>query len=262
MRKSFIKSFIICFTATLTLNALNVGAQVNNPSTIALYANGIFQGLMGVFKLNYISCSMSGDIATCTLSSAVFTEDDTIVPLVASKLPPTGTWNALTVVISGTDETFVADANCDASTELCRKAYVDAISYITDGDFITKSSSTLHIDAEVTKRTTCFYLPQSLVSTSAAYRSVWRVPYANGMTATEIWCESDGTVPFAFENDDGSATNVDSGQITCNSSTNTDSTMSGGDAVFADGDRLDIVLGTVSGSPTFVAMCLEHTITD
>lgn len=85
--------------------------------------------------------------------------------------------------------------------------------------------------------------------------NVWIAPAA--FTITSIKCESTGgtSVLADFEIDDGSPTGVNGSNITCTTSLVTDATLSG-DTTLAAGDRLDLDLGTVTGSVTQFSICI------
>ena len=61
-----------------------------------------------------------------------------------------------------------------------------------------------------------------------------------------------------LEIDDGTPAAVNGSAITCDAS-ELDSTLAG-DTGMADGDRLDLDLGTVTGSVTQLSVCFEYTI--
>jgi hypothetical protein len=90
--------------------------------------------------------------------------------------------------------------------------------------------------------------------------TVWRAPTA--VTLVEIYCEVTGgtSVAFDFQLDDGAPTAVNGSEITCTTSGVTDSTLGGSDVNMADGDRLDVLQGTVTGSVTQASYCIEYTI--
>jgi hypothetical protein len=102
----------------------------------------------------------------------------------------------------------------------------------------------------------CFYVEDPV--TDEEFLTLWRAPAA--VTATEIYCEATGgtSVALDIEVDDGTATGVNGSNITCTTAGVTDSTFAG-DTTFADGDRLDLDFGTVTGSVDAIAICMEYT---
>ena len=105
----------------------------------------------------------------------------------------------------------------------------------------------------------CLYLEAPVQDESLT--SIWRAPTA--VTITEIWCQvtAETSVDLDLEVDDGSATGVNGSDITCTTAANgvSDSTLAG-DTTMADGNRLDLVLGTVTGAVTALEVCWEFTI--
>ena len=91
--------------------------------------------------------------------------------------------------------------------------------------------------------------------------SLWANKTANNMQITELWCESDGTVPMDLLVDDGTPIGVNGADLSCTSSEAEDLTL-GGDTVLAAGEELDFDSGTVSGSPTFVSVCMTYNYID
>lgn len=94
------------------------------------------------------------------------------------------------------------------------------------------------------------------------FYTVWRAPRA--ATITEIYCEGlNGTsVGFDFEIDDGSPTsviNIPHTGVTCLVSGQTfTSFVVGEDHTFDEGDRLDLVLYTVTGDVDSFSACLRY----
>ena len=97
----------------------------------------------------------------------------------------------------------------------------------------------------------CFWLENPTATDDL--QSVW---ISNGFTKTisKIWCESDQTVNLDLQVDDGTAADVNGTDLVCDSTPAEDETLSG-DTSMADGDRLDIAITSVSGSPTWVSVC-------
>lgn len=87
------------------------------------------------------------------------------------------------------------------------------------------------------------------------FYTVWIAPAA--FTITSIYCEMSGGTSVAadFEIDDGSPTGVNGSNITCDAS-ETDSSLAG-DTSMASGDKLDVDLGTVTGSVTQFSICIS-----
>ena len=90
------------------------------------------------------------------------------------------------------------------------------------------------------------------------FKTLWVAPSA--VTITKIHCESDQTVNFDLQVDDGTATGVNGSDIACTTFA-TDSSLAG-DTTMAAGDRLDLALTSVSGTPTWVSISFEFTYDD
>jgi hypothetical protein len=121
------------------------------------------------------------------------------------------------------------------------------------------SPDTLDVDAELKTHDHCITIADP--ATDDEWYTVWRAPTA--ITITEIYCEVTGGTSVAadFEVDDGTPTGVNGSDITCSTSGVTDSSLAG-DTGMADGDRLDLDFGTVTGTVTQISACIEYTIDD
>jgi len=121
------------------------------------------------------------------------------------------------------------------------------------------SPDTLDVDAELKTDQGCVVVLNP--STGAEFYTIWRAPVA--VTLTELYCEVTGgtSVLADLEIDDGTPTGVNGSDLTCSTSGVTDSSLAG-DVTMAAGDRLDLDLGTVSGSVTQMSFCWKVTIDD
>jgi hypothetical protein len=61
--------------------------------------------------------------------------------------------------------------------------------------------------------------------------------------------------------DDGSPADMDSVDLVCISTPDTDTSLDG-DTTVADGDRIDIDTASVSGTPTWATVCITGTLAD
>lgn len=101
----------------------------------------------------------------------------------------------------------------------------------------------------------CAYIEDPV--TDEVLNTVWRAPFA--VTVTEIWCETDaGTVGLDLDIDDGTPAGINGSDISC-ASTGTSDTSFAGSASLADGDRIDINLGTVT-TAVRLSVCFEYTV--
>lgn len=85
-------------------------------------------------------------------------------------------------------------------------------------------------------------------------QSVWANKTANDFLITEIWGESDQTVNFDLQVDDGTPADVNGTDISPAAGEAEDTTLSG-DTTLAAGEELDLVVTSVSGTPTWVTIC-------
>jgi hypothetical protein len=89
--------------------------------------------------------------------------------------------------------------------------------------------------------------------------TVWRNNVA-AMTLTEVWCESNaGTVIINLQRDDGSAANVLSSNVSCDTGGEL-GTISASEDNFAVGDKLDFVMVTAGGTAKRVTVNLKFVL--
>lgn len=81
---------------------------------------------------------------------------------------------------------------------------------------------------------------------------------AGDWTLTEIWGESDQTVNFDLQIDDGTPADVNGTDISPAAGEAEDTSLSG-DVTLAAGEELDLAITSVSGTPTWVAICWTYT---
>lgn len=86
------------------------------------------------------------------------------------------------------------------------------------------------------------------------FESIWANKTANDFQLTEIWAESDQTVAFDLQIDDGTPADVNGTDITPAAGEAEDTSLSG-DTVLAAGEELDLVITSVTNTPTWVSIC-------
>jgi hypothetical protein len=158
--------------------------------------------------------------------------------------------------------TATTQSQSDNSTKLATTAYVDTglatkQATVTAGRSLTFDSTTMNADAELYTDTKCIYI-QNPVDTDDL-KSIWFAKTAS--TVTSLWCESDQTVTAMLQVDDGSPADVDSVDLTCDTTPPEDTSLNG-DATLASGDRLDLDIASTSGTPTWVSICWTTTKDD
>ena len=91
------------------------------------------------------------------------------------------------------------------------------------------------------------------------FKSFWFAQRA--VTLTSLWAESDQTVTFMLQVDDGTPADVDSVDLVPAAGTAEDTALDG-DTTMATGDRLDLDLVSVANAPTWVSICWTFTWND
>jgi hypothetical protein len=126
------------------------------------------------------------------------------------------------------------------------------------GRSLTLSTNTMNADAELYTDSKCIYIEDPTADDDL--ESIWRTKDI-AVTLTSIWAESDQTVNFDLQIDDGSPADVNGSDISPAAGEAEDTDL-GGDTAMADGDRLDLVVTSVSGDPTWVSICWTYTKDD
>ena len=163
-----------------------------------------------------------------------------------------------------TDHTFITDGTGTAEIVLPAGS-IDGTEILDDtidsADYAAVSIDAEHIAADTITHaqiadsdqtdTKCIYFEDPTADDD--FKSIWT---ANGFAATitKIWCESDQTVNMDLQTDDGTPSDVNGADLVCDSTPAEDESM-GGDATLADGNRLDLAITSVSGTPTWVSIC-------
>jgi len=138
----------------------------------------------------------------------------------------------------------------DNDTSLATSAYVQTEINAMGGRSLTVTTGTMAADAETYTDTKCIWIQDPVAGDDL--KSIWFAKQAN--TISSLWCESDQTVTAMLQVDDGTAADVDSVDLTCDSTPPEDTSLDG-DATMASGDRLDLDVASVSGTPTWVSIC-------
>ncbi len=125
--------------------------------------------------------------------------------------------------------------------------------FTTAGRSLTGTGATIDADAELYTDSKTLYFENP--TSSDDFKTIAVAPTA--WTITSISCESDQTVNFDLQVDDGSAAGVNGSDIACTTFA-TDSSLAG-DTTMAAGDRLDLAVTSVSGTPTWVSITYTYT---
>lgn len=142
------------------------------------------------------------------------------------------------------------------SVALLNSVDISANTNLTAGRSLTLSGDSVEADAELYTDSKTIYFENPTAADD--FKSLWVAPTAS--TITSISCESDQTVNFDLQVDDGSATGVNGSDIACTTFA-TDSSLAG-DTTMATGDRLDLAVTSVSGTPTWVSITFSFTKDD
>lgn len=86
------------------------------------------------------------------------------------------------------------------------------------------------------------------------FKSIWFNGTANDFQVTEIWAESDQTVTFMLQLDDGTPADCDTVDLVPAAGTAEDTSLNG-DCLVSAGERLDLDLVSVANTPTWVSIC-------
>ncbi len=125
------------------------------------------------------------------------------------------------------------------------------------GRSITANGNAVDADTELYTDTKCLYFENPVATDD--FQSIWYS--VQPATITKIWAESDQTVTFMLQVDDGSPSDVDTVDLAPAAGTATDTSLDG-DTSLATGDRLDLAVTSVSGTPTWCSICWEFTYND
>ena len=154
-----------------------------------------------------------------------------------------------------TDHTFVTDGTGTAeivlpagsidSTEI-----LDAT--IVSGDVANDTLTYANILDSDQADTKCIWFEDPVAGDD--FKSIWANKTANDFLLTELWAESDQTVTFMLQVDDGTPADIDSVDLAPAAGEAEDTSLNG-DTTVAAGEELDLDLVSVANIPTFVSIC-------
>lgn len=166
-----------------------------------------------------------------------------------------------------TDHTFTTDGTGTAeivlpagsidSTEILDGTITLADTAITAGRSLTIATNDIAADAELYTDTKCIWFENPTAADD--FKSIWFAK--NAFTITSIWAESDQTVTFMLQVDDGTPADVDTVDLAPAAGTAEDTSLDG-DATMAAGDRLDLAVTSVASTPTWCSICWTGTWDD
>ena len=166
---------------------------------------------------------------------------------------------------AGTDFNIVLDTKAQTLTNKTMDSADNTFSNIalsetllTAGRSLTISTNDVQADTELYTDTKCIWIENPVAADDL--KSIW-IADGYAVTITRLWCESDQTVNMMLQVDDGTPTDMDTVDLACISTPDTDTSLDG-DASVASGDRVDVDIASVSGSPTWVSFCFTFTRDD
>lgn len=151
-----------------------------------------------------------------------------------------------------TDHTFIADGTTDAD-------FVVPLTSIGAGEIVADTiTHTQILDADQAD-TKCLWFENPVAADD--FKSVWFNGTANDFQVTEIWAESNQTVTFMLQLDDGAPADCDTVDLAPAAGTAEDTALDG-DCLVAAGERLDLDVASVANTPTWVSICFTGNWTD
>src|SRR3990167_1654180 len=157
---------------------------------------------------------------------------------------------------TGTTEIVLPAGSIDG-TEILNGTIALVDTAITAGRSLTIATDDIAADAELFTDTKCAWWENPVATDD--FKSIWFAKQA--ATLTSIWAESDQTVTFMLQVDDGTPADVDTVDLAPAAGTAEDTSLDG-DATMAAGDRLDLAVTSVSGTPTWCSICWTFTYDD
>jgi len=128
---------------------------------------------------------------------------------------------------------------------------------LTAGRSLTLTDDNVLADSELYHHEKCFYIEDPTATDDL--KSLFH--FRKAATITGMWCESDQTVNMDLQLDDGTPADINGTDLVCGT-TPADDTSLGGDTGAGAGERLDLVVASVSGTPTWVSICFDFTYDD
>jgi len=153
--------------------------------------------------------------------------------------------------------TVVDDSHTHTTTTISGLDVSDDLN-LTAGRSLTLTGDDVAADAELYTDTKCIYWENPVATDD--FKSIW-IADGYAVTLTRMWGESDQTVVWNFQVDDGTVANVSIDDLTMAAGTVSDTTLDG-DTTMASGDRLDLKITSVTDTPTWASVCFTCTKDD
>lgn len=229
-----------------------------NPGNITADRSIAFRDAAGTVLLS--GDTLTGDI-TATFdtdgSTATALANDTVA---VAEFLASQDWGDMSTAADGTvslntnvvqlNELDVSDVSDDIAGDIAEGELADSIVVSAD----IKDDDITHADiADADQATTmCIYIEDPTAADDL--QSIWMNRTANAFTITEISCESDQTIDFDFQIDDGSPADVSGTDLQCAAGEAEDTSL-GGDTELAADEELDLIVTSVANTPTWALLC-------
>lgn len=226
----------------------------------ALTATGLVTGanVTATFGMSAATFTASGLITAGSISSGLIS--GTTVTVTYGIIGGSVTVNDLTAsrpVLSDANKKLVSgQIDLTSANHVTGALDISANTNLSGGRSLTMNGDATDADSELYTETKTVWFESPTASDD--FKTIWVATKA--VTITDIHCESDQTVNFDLQIDDGSPTGVNGSDIACTTFA-TDSVLAG-DTTMAAGDRLDLAVTSVSGSPTWVSISWTFTKDD
>jgi hypothetical protein len=231
--------------------AISTWSGSSNIVTLGTIATGVWNGT--ALGANYVPNhdDLNGFVANEHID---WTQDQGATNIHSGNYTDTNT-NAATEC--GDGEFYNGDGSCDAGY-LDADGVDDDTTY-TAGDYLTLTATDFDLDVEVITDTKCIYIEDPTADDD--FNSIWANKSSGDYTITEIWAESDQTVNFDLQIDDGTPADVNGTDISPAAGEAEDTSLSG-DTTLGSDEELDLAITSVSGTPTWVSICWTYTKND
>ena len=144
-----------------------------------------------------------------------------------------------------TDHTFITDGTTDGD-------FVVPLTSIGAGEIVLDTITHAQILDADQADTKCIWFENPVAGDD--FKSIWRNSTANAFTLTELWAESDQTVTFMLQVDDGTPADIDTVDLAPAAGEAEDTSLDG-DTEVAASEELDLAVTSVANTPTWVSIC-------